>query len=367
MRVHLVVGVPDRLELAERPDELRRRTSSAGARPSTGRRRARPRSSRRGATTRSAASSRNARKCLDALGRLQVEVDPGVDATLAEVAVERAVVAVLFEQLAEVAAGTRRACRAARPSPPSPPRRRARPAPGPWPRGPTRGPSRGVPPAPRRRRASSTAGSSVFRRRSISRWALSSASSLVSPPNSTSSQPFPSGSRSMSLGWIFFFFMSLTRPIVDPLQARSARTSGSRRRGRRRCRRRDSRAPAPTCTPGCGTRWSCASRTVTQRPLRAAEGPGDVEAASRAGGRRGCSPRRAGEASWVGIALADQVGVLVAERLQPGVDLPFAPARGDDPLQLLLARGADGHPGAVVEQDVQLVDLVGGPAGSRGP
>ena len=40
---------------------------------------------------------------LDALVGLQLEVDPGVDAALAEVAVKRAVVAELLEQLAEVA------------------------------------------------------------------------------------------------------------------------------------------------------------------------------------------------------------------------------------------------------------------------
>ena len=40
---------------------------------------------------------------LDALVGLQIEVDPGVDAALAEVAVERAVVAEFLEQLAEVA------------------------------------------------------------------------------------------------------------------------------------------------------------------------------------------------------------------------------------------------------------------------
>ena len=152
----LPVGIPDRLELAEGPDELGPEHLRQQLGLATGRRRARPRSSRRSETTRSAASSRNARKCAMPSARLQVEVDARVDAALAEVAVERAVVAVLARTACGGRAGRRRAVRAGRPSPPSPPRRpacRARSAVAPRP-GLAHLPER-APPAPGRRRASS--------------------------------------------------------------------------------------------------------------------------------------------------------------------------------------------------------------------
>ena len=99
------------------------------------------------------------------------------------------------------------------------------------------------------------------------------------------------------------------------------------------------------------------------RPLRARQRPGDVEALL---GQQVVEVVAGDPARQVlGIAAADLVGVAVAKGLEPGVDLALAPPSADDPLQLLLARGADGHPGAVVEQDVQLVDLVGGPPGPQ--
>ncbi len=100
--VHLVVGVPDRLELAEGPDQLRPEhlrqerglrlavAVLAGDRPAV-------------ADDQVARLVQELAEVLHALVGLQLEVDPGVDAALAEVAVERAVVAVLLEQLAEVA------------------------------------------------------------------------------------------------------------------------------------------------------------------------------------------------------------------------------------------------------------------------
>ena len=183
---------------------------------------------------------------LDALVRLQVEVDPGVDAALAEVAVERAVVADTSGGACGGRGGRARPARAARPSLPSPPRRPSRRGSGRSRPGPTRGPSRGAPPRPRRRRASSTAARLAFLSRSISSRALSSDSSLLSPPNSTSSQPPPSGSSVMSCGWMPFFFMSVDEDVVEPLQAGRLELEDLARRGRPRCRRRDSRARAPT-------------------------------------------------------------------------------------------------------------------------
>ena len=83
------VGVPDRLELAERLDDL----VAEHLRQELGPRlavavlaRERAAVARR---TRSAASSMKRAEVLDALGRVEVEVDARVDAALAEVAVER--------------------------------------------------------------------------------------------------------------------------------------------------------------------------------------------------------------------------------------------------------------------------------------
>jgi hypothetical protein len=100
--VHLVLRVPDRLELAERPDQLRPehlrqqcglRLAVAvlpGDRPAV-------------ADDEIASLAKELAEVLHALVGLQLEVDPGVDAALAEVAVERAAVAELLKQFSEVA------------------------------------------------------------------------------------------------------------------------------------------------------------------------------------------------------------------------------------------------------------------------
>ena len=184
--------------------------------------------------------------------RLEVEVDPGVDAPLAEVPVEGAVVAVLLEELAEVAEVIAELDRDGRPSPPSLPRHPCGRGSGPWRPAPTRGPSTGAPPRPRRRRASSRGRSTSPLSRAISALALSSASSLDSPPNSTSSQPPPGGSSLTSLGWIPLVFMSLTRMSSSPSRpiGLASRISGTCV-GRPR-RRPDSPGPAATASAGWG-------------------------------------------------------------------------------------------------------------------
>ena len=52
--------------------------------------------------------------------------------------------------------------------------------------------------------------------RAMSARALASDSALSSPPNSTISQPLPSGSSSVSSGWMCFFFMSSTSRSSSP-------------------------------------------------------------------------------------------------------------------------------------------------------
>ena len=360
VRVHLVVGVPDRLELAEGPDQLGPEHLGqerglrlavavlAGDRPAV-------------ADDQVARLVQELAEVLDALVGLQLEVDPGVDAALAEVAVERAVVAELLEQLAEVAeVGPTRSGGTAESSHPS----QASFSPG----------MRAVAPRPDSRtfhRCSSSASSSksfidgglptVFRR-SISCRALSSDSSLLSPPNSTRSQPPPSGSRVMSFGWMPFFFMSWTRTSSSPSRpvgwnsqdlgdvvARAVDVGIAEHQ-----QRLDGRA-VDQVQAGLQDRDA--------GPLGARQRPGDVEAVL---GQQVVEVVARDPARQVlGVAAADLVGVAVAERLEPGVDLALASAPADDPLQLLLGRGADGHPRAVVEQDVQLVDLVGGPPGPQ--
>ena len=101
-RVHAVVGIPDRLELGERPHELvaEHLREQLGARLSVA------------VLARQRTAVRHDEICggfderpvaPDALDVGEVEVDARVHATLAEVAVQRAAVPVLVEQLAEVA------------------------------------------------------------------------------------------------------------------------------------------------------------------------------------------------------------------------------------------------------------------------
>ena len=126
-RVHLPVGIPDRLELLERADELvaehlrqelRARLAVAVL-----------------ARQRAAELEHEVARVLEPAPELrdpglrdEVEVPAGVDAALAVVAVERALVAVLAPRASRGGGGTRRAVPAGRPSPPSP--RACPPCPG---------------------------------------------------------------------------------------------------------------------------------------------------------------------------------------------------------------------------------------------
>ena len=141
-------------------------------------------------TTRSAASSMKALKFSMPVGGVQVEADAAVDAALAEVAVERRIVVVLVEQLAQVAQVCGRPFPAARPSLPSRARCRAGPAPRRSSPGRPRAPSRSSALVADRRTASWPAGCRCFFSASMQRRACSSASSLLSPPNSTIKKPF---------------------------------------------------------------------------------------------------------------------------------------------------------------------------------
>ena len=101
--VHLSVRVPDALELAEGLHQLRRRTSSAAARPATARRRARPRASRRRRARGRPPRRGTCGSFAIPVGRLEVEVQPRVDAAVPEVPVEVAAVAVPLPESAQVA------------------------------------------------------------------------------------------------------------------------------------------------------------------------------------------------------------------------------------------------------------------------
>ncbi len=190
-RVHLPVGVPDRLELAEGRDELVAEHLRQELRPRLAvavlaRERAAELEDEVGRLVEEAAEG------LDPLRRLEVEVPAGVDAALAVVAVERALVAVT----------ARRASPRSRRYSPEPLGRDGRVLPAlvgvglaragtPSRRGPPRALPRCAARRAGRRRASSRDGPACpsFSRSRISARAFSSASSFVSPPNSTSSQP----------------------------------------------------------------------------------------------------------------------------------------------------------------------------------
>ena len=60
----------------------------------------------------------------------------------------------------------------------------------------------------------------------------------------------------------------------------------------------------------------------------------------------------------VGITLADQVAVAVADRAKAGVDLAAPAAFGDQPLELILARLSDPHPKPVVGEDLEVDDVL---------
>jgi hypothetical protein len=61
-------------------------------------------------------------------------------------------------------------------------------------------------------------------------------------------------------------------------------------------------------------------------------------------------------------AAADLVDIAVADTAQASVNLSRTTAAGDDGRNLVVGGGADGHAGAVVEEDVEGADVVGGKA-----
>ena len=283
-----------------------------------------------------------------------------VDAALAEVAVERAVVAVAVEAACAGRAGSRRAARAAPPSPPSPPRCPARPG------------TRAVAPRPDsrtfqivlllvagRRTASSTARAGACCSASISALRLRVGLVLACRRRTRpAASRCPSGSSSTSRGWMPLPRHVVDEPVVDPLEADRARTARTSRHVVGRPRRRPgSRAPAASAPAGSCTRRSVASSTVTQVPsvptsARATLKPfsgsscGEVVARDAARdvreARRG-SRRRSGRA---------------ASR-SSRVDLA-APAAGRDD-RARARRRASARPrsrSAVVGEDLQLLDVV---------
>jgi hypothetical protein len=75
----------------------------------------------------------------------------------------------------------------------------------------------------------------------------------------------------------------------------------------------------------------------------------------------------AGDAArYLREALADELGIAPAQRIEPSVDLAAAAAFGDDPAQFLVTRRADAEPQPVIGEDVQLEDVVGGAARHHG-
>src|SRR5439155_1600561 len=63
------------------------------------------------------------------------------------------------------------------------------------------------------------------------------------------------------------------------------------------------------------------------------------------------------------IACADQIAVAIAQRQELRIDFSLSTGFAQKRAEIARARGAHGHLGSVVEQDVQLVDVVHGLAG----
>ena len=172
---------------------------------------------------------------------------------------------------------------------------------------------------------------------SISAWALSSASSLVSPPNSTSSQPPPVGQQRDVLGMDVLLLHVLDEDVVEPFQAdrpgfEDLRDVVARAVDVGVAEHQQRPGPAGWGPGAAGLEDGDAGA------LRADERPGDVEAVL--GQQVVEVVARDAAREVLGIAAADLVGVAVAQGLEPRVDLAPAAAVADDPLELLLARSA---------------------------
>ena len=69
----------------------------------------------------------------------------------------------------------------------------------------------------------------------------------------------------------------------------------------------------------------------------------------------------AGDAAWnARELLTNEIRVAIANAREAGVDLPWSAAGANQALNLLGARATDGHPRAVVEHDVERLDIVDG-------
>ena len=97
--------------------------------------------------------------------------------------------------------------------------------------------------------------------------------------------------------------------------------------------------------------------------LGADEGAGDVEAVF---GEQVVEVVAADAARDVRVVLANEAGVGVAEVAELGVDLALAAAGLDDGFEFALGGSADGHAGAVVEEDVEFFDVFAGFAAEDG-
>ena len=89
--------------------------------------------------------------------------------------------------------------------------------------------------------------------------------------------------------------------------------------------------------------------------LRAHQGAGHVKAVL---GQQLVQVVAGNAAGNLGKTLPDQVAIGIPDAGQAGIDLPPPSAAGDDRLQLGFCGSADGEPGAVVEQNIERLDIV---------
>jgi hypothetical protein len=355
--VHLAVRVPDRLEFPERLHQLLavHLGQQLGARLAVavlaGERAAHREHQVRGLVDEAAV-------LLDAGGGDEVEVDPGVDAALAEMAVEGALVAILVEQLAQGAQVIPDPLRRDRGVLPARPGVRLAGHPG-------GGAQAGLADGPDRLLLLGVVEDLARRRARLALECLDQRAGLplgFLPRLAAEFDQQPAAPLGQQVDVLRVELLPLhvgDQHVVQPLEAdRPVRHDlGHVVAGRVNVRITEH---DQTAGRRAGDEAQGGLQDGDAGPLGAHQRAGHVETVL---GQELRQVVAGDPARDVRKALADLVRVAVAQIAQPAVDLPPAPAGADDPLQLLLAGGPHPQAQAVVGEHLQLLDVLLGLAG----